>query len=90
MTTHEWREPNEDGEMIYYRVNHHAGRWTFFYRPRSEPDWISYETPPYPVLAAFREVLWNKIQRRRAPEKLITQIDAMISAAKPAAGEEEE
>ncbi len=79
MTTHEWRERDEDGELTFHRANYHAARWTFASRPKAEPEWTNYEDqPPLELLESFREVLWNKVQRRRAPEKLIDQIDAMI------------
>lgn len=88
MTTHEWRDRDEAGHLIYYRAKHHAGKWTFASRPKGEEYWTHHDDDfPLDQLREFREVLWNKIQRRRAPEKLIDQIDEMI--AKGSVEEEE-
>lgn len=91
MTRHEWHERDDDNQQIYYRANHHAGKWTFHSRPKNEEIWINYEVPPLTMLEAFREILWNKIQRRRAPEKFITDIDEMLEdlRATAAAAKEE-
>jgi len=81
MTTHEWHERNTDDELVYYRANHHAGRWSFQSRPKDEEDWVYHDEPTLEFLEMFRTVLWNKVQRRRAPEKHIDQIDALIEKA---------
>lgn len=81
MTIHEWHERNSDGDLIYYRANHHAGRWTFQSFAKEDEDWQSEDPPSLEFLEMFRTVLWNKVQRRRAPEKHIDQIDDLISEA---------
>ena len=78
MTTHEWRERDEDNNLVFYRAKHHSGAWTFHARPKSEERWTHYDTPPLELVEAFREVLWNKVQRRRAPEKQIEEIDKLV------------
>jgi hypothetical protein len=92
MTKHEWHERTGDGEQIYYRANHHAGRWVFYSTLKSDPDWNQHEMLPLPVMESLREVLWNKHQRRRLPLKHLEQIDKIIEllrekeAQGPAAG----
>jgi len=78
MTKHEWREHDEDGEWVYYRACHHAGRWEFFSTRKSDPDWERHERLPLKVMESFRDVLWNKHQRRRVPLKHVEQIDGML------------
>ena len=81
MTTHEWHERTPEGQLIYYRANHHAGRWSFQSRPKELEEWEQHEQPSLELLEMFRTVLWNKVQRRRAPEKHIDQIDTLIEKA---------
>jgi hypothetical protein len=78
MTRHEFHDRAPDGETVYYRANHHAGRWEFFSTRKSDPDWEKLEIFPLEVMESFREVLWNKHQRRRVPLKHVEQIDHMI------------
>ncbi len=78
MTKHEWRDRTSEGERIYYRAYHHAGRWTFAQTLESDEDWHDGVELPLDVLRQFREVLWNKHLRRRVPLKHVDQIDALI------------
>lgn len=78
MTRHEWHARAEDGEQVYYRALHHAGRWEFYSTRKSDPEWERHEILPLDVMRAFREVLWNKHQRRRVPLKHVEQIERMI------------
>lgn len=78
MTKHEWHERTEDGEQIYYRANHHAGKWVFYSTLKSDPDWNQHEMLALSVMESLREVLWNKHQRRRLPLKHLEQIDKII------------
>ena len=80
MTTHEWRERDDENQVILCRARHHAGDWTFQSRPKKETEWTRYSTEDFPLpwLESFREVLWNKVQRRRSPEKHLDQIDELI------------
>jgi hypothetical protein len=91
MTKHEWRERDEEGELVYFRAIHHAGRWQFYSTKKSDPEWNPHDVLPLPAMEALREVLWNKHQRRRLPLKQMEQIDAMLEQmreeAKAAEGE---
>lgn len=88
MTKHEWRERNEDGELVYYRALHHAGRWEFYSTRKSDPEWYARETLPLEVMESLREVLWNKHQRRRLPLKHVEQIEGMIELLRGESGED--
>lgn len=89
MTTHEWRERDEDNQLVFHRAKHHSGVWTFHSRPKNEERWTNYETPPIELIESFRDVLWNKIQRRRAPEEQIDEIDKLIAELRASLPEEE-
>lgn len=78
MTKHEWRERDEDGELVYFRALHHAGRWQFFSTRKSDPEWNPHDCLPLAAMESLREVLWNKHQRRRLPLKVLEQVDAML------------
>lgn len=87
MTKHEWRDRAADGETVYYRANHHAGRWEFYSTRKSDPDWQPHEMLPLAVMESLREVLWNKHQRRRLPLKHVEQIDRVIETLREREGE---
>lgn len=89
MTKHEWHDRAEDGEPMYFRAQHHAGRWEFYSTRKSDPEWEKHEILPLNRMEQLREVLWNKHLRRRLPLKHVEQIDAMIEDLREAAGEEE-
>jgi len=89
MTKHEWREFNADGEKVYYRANHHAGRWEFYSTLKSDPEWAKHDILPLENMEALREVLYNKHQRRRLPLKHLEQIEAMIEEMREALAESE-
>ena len=78
MTKHEWSDRAEDGEKMYFRATIHAGRWEFFSTRKSDPEWEKHEIFDLEKMERFREVLWNKHLRRRAPLKHVDQIDEMI------------
>lgn len=90
MTKHEWRDRAEDGEQVFYRAQHHAGRWEFFFTRKSDPEWEPREMLTLAEMEQFREVLWNKHLRRRAPLKHVDQIDKMIEGLRAEAAPEEE
>ena len=87
MTKHEWHEWDEDGERVYYRATHHAGRWEFFSTKEEDPEWNAHDALPLEVMKSFRQVLWNKHLRRRVPLKHVEQIDGMIERMEEQGGE---
>jgi thymidylate synthase len=90
MTKHEWRDRAKDGEQVFYRAQHFAGRWEFFFTRKSDPEWEQKEMLSLEEMEAFREVLWNKHLRRRAPLKHVDQIDKMIEELRTQQAEVEE
>ncbi len=78
MTKHEWHDRANDGEQVYFRAMHHAGRWEFYSTRKSDPEWEKHEILSLAEMKSLRDVLWNKHLRRRVPLKHVDQIDRMI------------
>ena len=78
MTKHEWRERSEEGEIVYYRANHHAGRWEFYSTRKEDPEWNRHEMLPLDMMVSLCEVLRNKHQRRRLPLKHLEEIEGIV------------
>lgn len=80
MTRHEWRERTDDGELRLVRVTHHAGRWAFEARLKSEPAWTPLDPPPLDDLHELHEVLARKYRRGRVPHAQLLALEALIQA----------
>ena len=90
MTKHEWRERDEDGEHVYFRAIHHAGRWQFFSTRKSDPDWNQHELLPLAAMESLCEVLRNKHQRRRLPLKHLEEMEALVARLRAEEGNAED
>ncbi len=89
MTRHEWRDRSEDGEIIFYRADHHSDVWRFSRRPKSEDRWEYFDVMELGEMETFRDILYNKHHRKRLPIKHVEQIDVMITKLKSEAAEAE-
>ena len=79
MKIHDWRTRSETGENRLWRATKHGSRWEFMSRlQRSEEGWTNHEKMDINELKTFREVLFNKYQRRRIPWEDVLKIDNMI------------
>ncbi|MEE3177562.1 MAG: hypothetical protein VX269_09430, partial [Verrucomicrobiota bacterium] len=79
MKIHDWRTRSETGENRLWRATKHGSRWEFMSRlQRSEEGWTNHEKMDIDELKTFREVLFNKYQRRRIPWEDVLKIDNMI------------
>lgn len=79
MKIHDWRDRCESGENRFWRATKHGGRWEFMSRlQHSEEGWTKHENMKIDKLKTFREVLFNKYQRRRVPWEDVLKIDTMI------------
>ena len=79
MKIHDWRTRSETGENLLWRATKHGSRWEFMSRlQRSEEGWTNHEKMDIDELKTFREVLFNKYQRRRIPWEDVLKIDNMI------------
>lgn len=77
MTRHEWHE-RIDGDVRFVRVTHHAGRWAFQARLKSETDWTALDPPPLDDLRELRDVLARKYTRGRLPHAQLLAVEALI------------
>ncbi|MEC8657903.1 MAG: hypothetical protein VX016_04955 [Verrucomicrobiota bacterium] len=79
MKIHDWKERTDTGENRLWRATKHGGNWKFMSKlQRSEDEWTAHEKMEIEDLKIFREVLFNKYQRRRIPWEDVVTIDNMI------------
>ena len=79
MKIHDWKDRSDTGENRLWRATKHGGDWKFMSRPqKSEEGWTTHEKMEIEDLKLFREVLFNKYQRRRIPWEDVVAIDNMI------------
>lgn len=82
MKIHDWKDRTETGENRLWRATKHGGEWKFMSRlQKSEEGWTDHEILSIEDLNVFREVLFNKYQRRRIPWEDVLTIDKMIEEA---------
>lgn len=79
MKIHDWKDRTDTGENRLWRATKHGGDWKFMSRlKKSEEGWSTHEKMDIEDLKLFREVLFNKYQRRRIPWEDVVAIDNMI------------
>ena len=79
MKIHDWKDRTDTGENRLWRATKHGGDWKFMSRlQKSEDGWTTHEKMEIEDLKLFREVLFNKYQRRRIPWEDVVAIDNMI------------
>ena len=79
MKIHDWKDRTDTGENRLWRATKHGGDWKFMSRlQKSEEGWTTHEKMEIEDLKLFREVLFNKYQRRRIPWEDVLAIDNMI------------
>ena len=79
MKIHDWKDRTYTGENRLWRATKHGGDWKFMSRlQKSEEGWTTHEKMEIEDLKLFREVLFNKYQRRRIPWEDVVAIDNMI------------
>ena len=82
MKIHDWKDRTDTGENRLWRATKHGGDWKFMSRlQKSEEGWTTHEKMEIEDLKLFREVLFNKYQRRRIPWEDVLTIDKMIEEA---------
>jgi hypothetical protein len=79
LTTHEWKESDDDDNIVFYRANHHAGRWSLYRRPKDEPGWTPLDPPSAPDLRLLLDVLQRKYQRRKVPHAHVIQVEKWLA-----------
>jgi hypothetical protein len=82
MKKHEWRENTPEGDVRLVCISRHGGKWQLRARLKSDEEWTTFPAIPLEDLETLRELLWNKCQRRRLPLEHLSEVDALIAAAK--------
>ena len=78
MKIHDWKDRTDTGENRLWRATKHGGDWKFMSRlQKSEEGWTTHEKMEIEDLKLFREVIFNKYQRRRIPWEDVVAIDNM-------------
>ena len=90
MTRHEWRDRSEEGDLIFFRADHHSDVWRFSKRPKSEDRWDYFDILSLEEMEQFRDILFNKHQRKKLPLKHVEQIDDMIDKLRRESAEADE
>ena len=80
MKIHDWKDRTETGENRLWRATKHGGEFMSRLQ-KSEEGWTDHEILSIEDLNVFREVLFNKYQRRRIPWEDVLTIDKMIEEA---------
>jgi hypothetical protein len=79
---HNWKEVTEGGEKREVRATKFGGAWRFQSKLKQESNWTYHDVPSDEDLAALRDVLFRKYNRKRLPWEDVAAIDAMIEKRK--------
>ena len=75
---HIWKEKDADGRKREVRVTKFGGAWRFQAKFTDELEWTYYDRPLLGDLAALREIVFRKYQRRRASSEDVDSIDKLL------------
>lgn len=79
---HEWRDTDEEGNVLTYRAIHHGTDWRFIwsYKVGRDEDvvWRDAEATRE-MWEILRDILWRKYQRKRVPFELVNAIDKLLA-----------
>ena len=81
---HEWRSRDEDGTVNIIRAEWDSRRWHFRVTTKKDPEWHDVPVPTLQHYEDLRDVLHRKYQRKRAPWKLIEDLDVIIAGLRGA------
>lgn len=80
---HEWKDRDEEGNVVMYRAIHHACDWRFIWSYKvgrsEEVEWHDVEEVSREMWETLRDILWRKYQRKRLPFELIEAIDKRLA-----------
>ncbi len=75
---HAWNDRTQDDEKREWRVSKFGRKWTFQSKVRGEEFWTTHDPLAFETLVAFRDLLWRKYQRRRAPYEDWFEVDRIV------------
>ncbi len=76
---HVWRETTAEGEKREVRAVKFAGQWKIQSKLKDDPGWTYHAKPSAEDLAALRDLIFRKYQRRRASYDDLQAVDRLIS-----------
>lgn len=82
MKKHEWRQDTPEGDVRLVCISRHGGKWQLRSRLKSDVEWTNFPVIPLDDLETLREILLDKCQRSRVPLEQVSEVDALIAAAK--------
>ena len=82
---HVWRETTPEGEKREVRAVKFAGRWKLPSKLKDDPGWTYHDKPAAEDLAALRDLIFRKYQRRRASYDDLQAVDRLITGTQEAA-----
>ena len=81
---HTWRETTPEGEKREVRATKFAKEWKLQSKLRDDPGWTYHDKPSQEDLAALRDLIFRKYQRRRASYEDLQSVERMISESRGA------
>ncbi len=76
---HVWRETTAEGDKREVRAVKFAGQWKIQSKLRADPGWTYHDKPSNEDLAALRDLIFRKYQRRRASYDDLQAVDRLIT-----------
>ena len=81
---HVWRETTPGGDKREVSAVKFAGQWKIQSKLRADPGWTYHDKPPADDLAALRDLIFRKYQRRRASYDDLQAVDRLITESQGA------
>ena len=76
---HTWRETTAEGDKREVRATKFAKEWKLQSKLKGDPGWTYHDKPTPEDLAALRDLIFRKWQRRRASYEDLQSVDKLIS-----------
>ncbi len=81
---HTWRETTPEGGKREVRATKFAKEWRLQSKLKDEPAWTYHDKPSAEDLAALRDLIFRKYQRRRASFEDVQSVDRLIAESQSA------
>ena len=81
---HVWRETTAEGEKREVRAVMFANRWKLQSKLKGDAGWTYHDKPSAEDLAALRDLIFRKYQRRRASYDDLQAVDRLITESQGA------
>jgi hypothetical protein len=75
---HIWKTKDREGARRHVRATKFGGTWRFQSKTAGDSTWTYYDRPLLEDLAALKQILVRKYQRRRASAEDVVSIEKLI------------